>query len=1080
MRAAMPQLPARVPRLLTPLSLALALLAGARAQVPPGPGRPAAALIENAVPRATGNSFVAHWSAEDFGGGSGNTTIVQHPATGFIYVGNSQGVLEFDGARWQLVPLRHSGAVLALAIDARGGVWAASENEIARLEPDAAGALHAVSVVHPLPEGEEGAIDQAVLAGDAVWFRGLQHIVRIGRDGRTATWRTGERFGRVWWMDGALHTTISDREVARLEEGGGLTTILSRDAVRVPPSRPSPFRVFVARRLNDGDWLLLTALGPARWRSDAKTWRPFAMRPALFREAEAIAATFLDDGAMVFVTARPGGIVIQPDGRVERLLDRMPAVMNPRINEILADHEGGLWVTSRDHIARLQVRSAFARHEGAQGLQGNPRQLLRHGERLLLAHTSGVSHYLEWPGAFPPADGLHRGADALTVAGDRVYAAAKGLVEIIDGGATTRTWSNLAITTVTGVRGVPDLLLGGDAGGVWSFRLRAGDWRSEGRIQNLTGSVTTLFDRGDGTVWGALTDGRLWHADFRGEGPAAAPRSEPRVTFYGPAQGVPTPARGGKINFFALGSTTVATCGSWLLQHNPAAGRFDPETRIAGLAGADSRGAEAIGPGAGGAWWVRLAAPDRRLLRVAADGPGRWRAEEVFAPAIRDLAAVSLFEDHGTLWVAGKDTLVSIDLDWKPGRPLPPLGARIRRVITDQGLAVWRDRGGGGDAGQDAERPAALQLPTGESSVRFEFAAAAFMNDHRGRPTVRYRTRLDGLERQWSVWSAEPWRDFTRLPAGNYTFRVQASDQAGRTSAEATLPLLITAPWWRTRGAWAGYAAAAGLMMFGVIALRTRTLRRRAQRLEATVAARTEELRRSNAELARLHRLELDEKAAARLAEEEARLEVLRYQLNPHFLYNALNSIYSLVLTAPPAAANMVLRLSDFCRVALDRRQEENTTVGAEFDKLSIYLEIEKARWGDTLHISVEADENARHATLPPFLLLPLVENAMKYGSATSAEELHVGVSARITDAGMLELTVANTGEWLKRTSANTPFSGIGLTNLRQRLQRYHPNAHEVIIQAEGGWVRVTLQLPSSDCRVVVEKAAAAAAAPEA
>lgn len=1002
--------------------------------------RPVGSLVEQPTPRTTGNSFLQLWRVEDLGVGPGNTAIALHPGTGYAYVGNSQGVLEFDGARWQVAPLPHGGAVLALAIDGQGKVWAASENEIVRLEANAAGLLHAVTVVHPLPDGEVGSMDKAVAAPDGVWFGGVQHIIRVNAAGGVATWRTGERFGLLWWMDGAVHTKISEREIVRLEEGGRWSTVLRRDELRVPPNRASPLRVFAAREGVPGEWILLTALGPVRWQPGTGLWRALGMRPPLFRDAEALAAAFLPDGAMVFVTTRPGGVVVTPVGKIERLLDRLPAIMNPRVSHMAADAEGGLWVTSRDHVARLQLRAAYARHEGAQGLQGNPRALLRHGEALYVAHSAGVSRYHEWPGSFPPAEGLHRGAEALAVVGDRVLAAASGLVEISREPPVARALSTLAITSVTGLGGRDDVIFSGDASGLWWFQREEEAWRAKGRVERVKTGVAGLFDAGDGWLWGTTTDGRIWKADTRG-----GVRLDLPVAWFGPAEGVlPTAGRAGRVHLFKLGDAVVATCGAWILRYDATANRFLPETRIAGIEEPGKAGAEAVTMNPDGSGWLRMAAPDRRLLRLRPDGRERWRTVEHPAPMIRDLAVVSLLEDRGTLWVAGKDLLVSIDLAWESPTALPPLVARLRQVTADGQVISLRE------VSSVNEQP---------GPVRFEFAAPSFTADHRGRPLVRYRTQLVGLEKDWSAWSAEPWRDFTKLPAGNYTFRLQATDQGGRVSPETEVAFVVAAPWWRSRWAGAGYALMTGAAVLGVVRLRTRTLRRRAERLEAMVAARTEELRRTNAELARLHRLELNEKAAARLAEEEARLEVLRYQLNPHFLYNALNSVYSLVLTTPPAAANMVLRLADFCRVALDRRHEERTTVGAEFDKLTNYLEIEKVRWGDSLHVTVEAEVAARGAALPPFLLLPLVENAIKYGGATSPDELHVRVTARQA-AEALVLTVANTGSWVERKPGeNGSSSGIGLTNLRQRLQRYHPNAHEVSIATVGGWVVVTLTL---------------------
>jgi len=260
----------RVPRSAIPLIVALAAWcaggAAARAQplppVPGGPGdafRPMAMPLAELSPRVSGNSFVASWRPEDAGGGPGSTGVLLHPKTGFVYVGNSQGVLEFDGARWQLIPLRNAGAVQALAADAAGTIWVAAENEFARLVPAADGALHAETVLYPLPEGEAGACEQMLATPAGVWVRGLQQIWQIAPDGKTETWRSGERFGAMWWMDDAVHCKVAEREVVRLDAGGRLSTVVARDSLRIPTNRPSPFRVFASRRL--------PATGSCWWRS---------------------------------------------------------------------------------------------------------------------------------------------------------------------------------------------------------------------------------------------------------------------------------------------------------------------------------------------------------------------------------------------------------------------------------------------------------------------------------------------------------------------------------------------------------------------------------------------------------------------------------------------------------------------------------------------------------------------------------------------------------------------------------------------------------------------------------------------
>ncbi len=123
------------------------------------------------------------------------------------------------------------------------------------------------------------------------------------------------------------------------------------------------------------------------------------------------------------------------------------------------------------------------------------------------------------------------------------------------------------------------------------------------------------------------------------------------------------------------------------------------------------------------------------------------------------------------------------------------------------------------------------------------------------------------------------------------------------------------------------------------------------------------------------------------------------------------------------------------------------------------YLDTERARWRDELQVEFKIDPAARVLPLPPFLLQPLVENAIKYGGRTSPGTLHVSVSIARTEDG-LAIEVANTGEWVEGDSPHRQGStGIGMENLRQRLRRKYRDAHEFTTEARDGWVWVRLRL---------------------
>lgn len=232
-----------------------------------------------------------------------------------------------------------------------------------------------------------------------------------------------------------------------------------------------------------------------------------------------------------------------------------------------------------------------------------------------------------------------------------------------------------------------------------------------------------------------------------------------------------------------------------------------------------------------------------------------------------------------------------------------------------------------------------------------------------------------------------------------------------------------------------------------------------------TVVTRRDEaearLAASNAELARLRQLEFDEKVAAQLGEEKARLEVLRYQLNPHFLYNSLNSIYGLLFESARDAGEMVLRLSDFCRATLTSAPDDLPTLGAEIEALRSYLDVEKVRWGEKLQIEFAVASDVAGLRLPPFLLLPLVENAIKYGGRTTSDVLRLRIAAHRAGSA-LHIEIANTGRWLAPDLSRPESTGIGLENLRQRLRRYYPDAHSFTTEAADGWVTARLAIATA------------------
>jgi sensor histidine kinase YesM len=197
-----------------------------------------------------------------------------------------------------------------------------------------------------------------------------------------------------------------------------------------------------------------------------------------------------------------------------------------------------------------------------------------------------------------------------------------------------------------------------------------------------------------------------------------------------------------------------------------------------------------------------------------------------------------------------------------------------------------------------------------------------------------------------------------------------------------------------------------------------------------------------------------------------AQLAMLRYQLNPHFLFNTLNSISTLVLLKQTEPANaMLTRLSSFLRHTLVTHPGGKVTVAQEVETLKLYLDIERMRFEDRLRTVFRIDPAATDAMIPSLLLQPLVENAIKYGVSTQEEGARISLTAQAIGS-RLRLTVADTGPGLQGRSltpaADNPQStGVGLSNIRNRLAQAYGDDHRFDIETppEGGFT-VTIEIP--------------------
>jgi hypothetical protein len=985
-------------------------------------GRPAIRAFEP----APANAATQNWAAVE-------------DAAGRVHFANTAGIVTYDGATSRITRAeRFSPVTRAVALAADGRIYVGSLGDLGWLRPLPGGRHEHVSLLGDLPEAARDfqEVFQIVAHGDAVYFTTGKHLL-IFRAGRFT--HIPHAVGRLDVVADQVFLHSPNAPLERID-GDRLVRvsddpIFLGDTSRYFGPGPTPGTLLVASGKGGLAHLDLATGRATRWVTAVDE---------LFKTKQIYRALRLADGAVAvaFAAASGGGLVlIGADGAYLNYLDAATGLPNSVVYGLAASRHGGLWLCLDYGTAYVDWPAATTLFQTANGLdRAIVSAIARHDGTLYVGNSTGLFRLL--PGRAPQTPAKFErvftgGVFALISEGAELYGVADHkIIRLTPNGFTTVTpLPTLAYAMLRSKRD-PSLRWIGHADGLRAFRETPTGWRNEGVVPGLSGMVRAISETSAGQLWVGI--------DSRG--------------YFQITPGASAPATGAKVERFLAGpeedmKRSRARLGTWrdetyfllgnshgILRFDDAKRAFAPFPGLVPLPATLELNAVALALQNPRHLWVLTLDHDRETP----PGPGvhRLGGEKLetlpypVSGALRENSA--LFEDvaAGILWIGGSDGLARVDL----GRAfaVPPSGAV---------LALGRDL-----------VPGEVR-PPGRNAVDFEFVAPTA-------PTSAlpdYRTRLVGFEREWSPWSAERRRSFTNLREGAYTFEAQARDADGRIGPPTTVAFSVLPPWWRTWWAYGGYAAVLGLTVYGSVRLRTRALRKKNEQLEKIVATRTEDLRRQNGELARLHKLELDEKITARLAAEKAQLDVLRYQLNPHFLFNSLTSIRSQIPPALGAARDTLDRLADFCRLTLTgRKAEERTTIGEEMAMLRAYLDIEQTRMGELLSVEFEVDASLDGASIPRLLLLPLVENALKYGQATSEDILGLKISVQRAAEGRdgIVFEIANTGSWVERGSRpGIPSTGIGHDNLRERLRRHYPEAHTFTHAAAVGWVRVRLEL---------------------
>ena len=202
-----------------------------------------------------------------------------------------------------------------------------------------------------------------------------------------------------------------------------------------------------------------------------------------------------------------------------------------------------------------------------------------------------------------------------------------------------------------------------------------------------------------------------------------------------------------------------------------------------------------------------------------------------------------------------------------------------------------------------------------------------------------------------------------------------------------------------------------------------------------------------------------EEAEKAKALAQTAQLQMLRYRMNPHFLFNTLNSIRALIAENKASAKSMVTELSEYLRYSLVSKNYERVPFKEEVDSIRHYFNIQKMRYENKLEFALDINPEAEEYPIPSFLLHPLIENAVKYGMSTSPLPLKIQVKAGVQN-GILRVDIINSGSWVEPSEQDREsLIGQSLDSLRQLLAEAYPGRHQFEIHEKERTVEARLAI---------------------
>lgn len=935
-------------------------------------------LLQSAVfgqQKTYGIPDLQNYGPKDHNSGTQTWDILQD-AEGRMYFANRGGVITFDGHYWNTIPMANHNTARSMAMDKDGTIYVGGVAEVGYLAGDSLGGLSYVSLIDKIKEEQLPLLTDmwfTACTEEGVFFVGLHDVFHY-RNGEFKVFRMEDDYGsinRAWEIDGQLYL---------LRPASGLWTIQS-DSVKLVPGGEQ-----VANSNS-------TASGLIRWKENELLFISYQGEAWAFNEQGArkeehpsfknmrgiLSQTFVGKIEPIpglgygFSTFDRGSVITDEEFRPLYTIDKKNGLANNAVKESYFDKAGNYWMATNTGMSYLVLNSPFTYAGERQGIDTNILSAVMKNDTLFLGTAWGVKY--ESGKEFVQIPDSQLEIWDLDVVADRLYASAGNWLEELNVKGERREVARSEPWGLTALKSRPGwYILHAAHQGLMAIELVNGKLVSRGFIMNYVGDARILVEDKQGYIW--ISNGQTPIIKLKLN---QAMDSVIDLRQMGVTEGLPSDIRSDVIPYDPAGDQGILVINDTsFYTYYAEKDTFMLYEPFQGLVKGFKHNSFVEAPD--GSIYTRAGLDKMRFIKTE-DG---FRVDSLGFGKIRDALIQSIMPgpDSTILYLSSEGII-----QYHPDRA-PESFAGFKTVISRAANGENVLYGGYDYAGAFLE--GGLGLKYQNNSVRFSYSAMFFEEPEKN----VFRYMLEGYDTGWSDWSKEAYKEYTNLPEGPYTFRVQSRNLYGVEGEEATFDFSVFPPWYRSGIALGGYGLLAIFVIWVIVRAYTHRLIKEKEKLEQIVLARTQEISEQKDEIAT--QAEVLKETNRKLMD----LGRFKQDMTSMIVHDLKSPLSIIIKTSEKKASALARKMLNLVLNMLDVQKFEETDVQPSLADHAVnelvntaIEDVEESIAEGNLKLHVKTSDSytiAMDANLMERVLVNLLTNAIRYAPVNSALSLEV------------------------------------------------------------------------------------------